>query len=44
MTDALLLTRSCKLCGVPFTGLRGWWQRTFRDVEPFRKNPNVCNR
>ena len=35
--------RFCKLCGVPFTGLRGWYARTFKGIEPFYKNPNICN-
>jgi adenylate cyclase len=37
------IARSCKLCGVPFTGLRGWYARTFKGIEPFYKNPNICN-
>lgn len=34
----------CKLCKVPFVGLRGWTFRVFFRVAPFRKNPNICNR
>lgn len=37
------LVPACKLCGAPFTGLRGWINYAFRDVEPFSKNPNICN-
>jgi hypothetical protein len=36
-------TQRCKLCGVPFTGIRGWINYTFKDIEPFSKNPNICN-
>ncbi len=44
MTAKALLTPQCRLCGVPFTGVRGWLFHAFWGVEPFRKNPNLCNR
>ncbi len=38
-----LYSRACKLCRVPFVGVPGWFFHAFFGIEPFQKNPNICN-